>query len=364
MSAAGWSWLLAACALAGLLLPLLPALIELWRRTDAAPLQVVRRQDTNIGHFAESFRTQIEALLTQRMLPPGEQVQDVEWKQGEPVRLVGPLARAFIGADEAAARLVRAVLVLAGDARLPERIVYEQEVYGLGSIHCGGTATLRAVYAHGALRLEARSVIARWAHARTRLATEPGCRLLGRASAGERILLGADTEFERLHAPLIRCGPPPAAPPAATGPRSAWAPSRGTAIGPRCLLVDGDCAIPAGVELSTDLVVRGRLRLGSGTRAAGSLKAHGDVEIGPGSIVLGSVVSQRNVVLGAHCRIRGPLIAEDTADLGSGCVIGTPGRPTTVSAADVRLAPGTQVSGTLWAHRSGLTATATPAAAS
>jgi hypothetical protein len=54
-------------------LPLLPALVELRRKTDALPLSVVQQNAGEIRHFANSFRTYIQGLdpILQRCVDSG-----------------------------------------------------------------------------------------------------------------------------------------------------------------------------------------------------------------------------------------------------------------------------------------------------
>ena len=56
------------------MLPLLPALVELKRKSDALPLNVVQQNAGEIRHFASSFRTYIQALepILQRCVASGE----------------------------------------------------------------------------------------------------------------------------------------------------------------------------------------------------------------------------------------------------------------------------------------------------
>ena len=45
-----------------LMLPLVPAFVELRRKSDASPLNVVQQHAGEIRHFANSFRTYIQVL--------------------------------------------------------------------------------------------------------------------------------------------------------------------------------------------------------------------------------------------------------------------------------------------------------------
>src|ERR1700690_2553864 len=55
------------------MLPLVPALVELRRKSDALPLNVIQQNAGEIRHFANSFRTYIKGLepIMQRCVASG-----------------------------------------------------------------------------------------------------------------------------------------------------------------------------------------------------------------------------------------------------------------------------------------------------
>jgi predicted acyltransferase (DUF342 family) len=120
-------------------------------------------------------------------------------------------------------------------------------------------------------------------------------------------------------------------------------------------LFHSHCEIPPGAHVTNDLIVRGRLRIGAGARIDGSIKSHGDIDIGTGCVVRGAVVTRRNIQIHPACKIRGPVIAEFRITISPGSIIGTPRQPTTVTAAEIIVDSGVQISGTLWAHEHGHT---------
>ena len=54
-------------AVGWVVLPLMPAIIELRRKTDAEPLRVVRRSDTDIRDFAGGFRDFLQAHFSEQL---------------------------------------------------------------------------------------------------------------------------------------------------------------------------------------------------------------------------------------------------------------------------------------------------------
>src|SRR5205807_3121547 len=92
---------------------------------------------------------------------------------------------------------------------------------------------------------------------------------------------------------------------------------------------------------------------GAGTQIVGSLKSHKEISIGGGACIDGSVVSAGSLCLGAGCRVAGPVIAERAVVVETGCQLGSPAAPTTVTAPQIRIAPGVLAFGTVWARQTG-----------
>ncbi|MHB8077723.1 MAG: bactofilin family protein [Candidatus Krumholzibacteriia bacterium] len=335
-------------------LPLLPALIELRRRTDVKPLRVVRASDVDIRHFAHRFRVWLDGALGEPIAAcrAGGAVVEGTLADGTRYAVLPDGAPPPLVPDAAGPATCPGVLVGCGRLGLPAGALFPFEVYAANSVEVGERTICRAILADGDLQLGRGCWSLRWLHARVALLAREGCALHGRASANISMRLEEGCRFERLHAPTIVFGAPA---PLATAP-AARAPLVAGDV-PRLIddaagrwLVRGDLTIPAGRIVTADLVATGNLRVGAGALVEGGLKCHGDLELEGGVEVNGSVVSARDLRVGRGCRIHGPVIAEREARIGSGTRLGTAERPTTLSVRQLEIEAGAVAHGTVWAH--------------
>lgn len=362
------SWVLAFWLLAGVLLiaPFLPALIEWIARTDAAPLVVVREQDTNIRHFALGFFDRVQELLEREGIDPYDPPADYEgeYRPGERFRVLPDSSPPQWPEATQRSRVIDVMLVAVGDVLLEGGYVYAQEVYAGGKLVGGSNATYRAVYAGTDLLLGDGCTVARWLHSQGHVYIGADCMIYGRVSSGMSMTLGSGTRFERLNAPLIRFASDALAEVRATvapHPREPWqVPQNLHELDEHTLRAAGDLEVPAACEVRHHLVARGSLSLGASCRVEGNLKAHDRLVIGAGGVVRGALVCTGPVHVGEGSLVKGPVISETEVIIEPGCVVGTPALPTSITAPLIRLAPGSQVSGTIWASRQGLVDTAQP----
>ena len=118
-------------------------------------------------------------------------------------------------------------------------------------------------------------------------------------------------------------------------------------------LVEGDLTIPAFHRFEGDLVVTGDLRVGAGVCIEGNVKARGDITLEADARVEGHLFGNRAVFLGRGVSVTGVVMGERRLVVSTGCLLGSATAPTTVSGGRVRLAPGVQIHGTLWALEKG-----------
>jgi cytoskeletal protein CcmA (bactofilin family) len=335
-------------------LPLLPALIELRRRTDVKPLRVVRASDVDIRHFAHRFRAWMDGALGDPIAACRAGGAVVEGSLADGTRYVvlpdgapPPLVPAAAGPAACPG-----VVIGCGRLSLPAGALFPLEVYAANSVEVGERTICRAVLADGDLQLGRGCWSLRWLHARVTLLAREGCALHGRASANISMRLEEGCRFERLHAPTVAFGVPAPLPsaPLAREPLTSGDIPRLIDDGAGRWLVRGDLEIPAGRSVTADLVATGSLRVGAGARVTGGLKSHGDLVLDDGVEVSGSVVSARDLFVGRGCRIRGPVIAERDGRIGSGTRIGSAERPTTLSVRQLEIEAGAVSHGTVWAH--------------
>lgn len=340
-------------AIGWICLPLVPAFVELRRKTDAEPLRVVRNSDVDIRHFARGFRDFLQKHFAEqidRCRTTGSPVTGT-LTDGTPFAILPDDGNATpetaAESDPAAADQLT---ISCGNLHLPADTVYPLEVYSQGSLHAGGGSSFRAVLTEQSAYLGEGCTTFRWLHAGAEVHAEPDCRFYGRVSAERLIRLGDGCRFERLHAPRIEFGKPvPVRKNHTDGalvdldkhPRLRDH-SAGRYLFNRML------EIPKGGHVNADVVVAGDLKIGDGAHIVGNLKTHGNMEIGNDVRIEGSVVSGHNIRLGEGCVLDGPIVAEHKAVIGAGCVFGSEGHPTTLSARGLKIGPGVVAHGTVW----------------
>ncbi|MCE1242086.1 hypothetical protein [Oryzomicrobium sp.] len=342
------------------LLPLAPAALEWLHPSDAAPLNVVREYGGHIGHFAAGFQRFVDAQLRPYLGRAGTDGTQVEAALSNGTQVIAvPADRApRLQGREADARETTRLVLGAGDLMLPNDHIFSGEVYAEGSLRGGSGLVLRAVLAKGDIRLGAETYVLRWLHADGVAVAGEGSRLYGRASAGQRLLLGPGCRFGRMYAPRIEftplVRPAPASPRQRLRRREAMeAPPRLQAGDMGRWLVRGDLAVAGGTWHRGHLIASADLLVGAGAFVAGSIKGNRDVLLDSGSRVHGSVVAGARVVMERDSQAMGPIVAEDVVEIGPGCVVGAPGHPTTITAPRIRIAPGALVYGSIWAREEG-----------
>jgi carbonic anhydrase/acetyltransferase-like protein (isoleucine patch superfamily) len=337
------------------LLPLLPALRELFRPTDIMPLQVVGRDAGDVALFARGFQAYVTRQL-ERL--PTDSTEELLGKlpDGTPFVRARRLAEPLVAEAMREEGLDR-VVVLTGPASFAGGQTFLREVYARAALAGGPGSIYRALLGDAGLALGPGSTVLRWVHARGELLVGDGSLLAGRASSDQAIRLGQGVSFDRLAAPRIVVGG------GSTVPDSVAVPAapldlpldRARQVGDH-LRIEGDLVIPAGAVVGGHLVVTGTLRIGPGARLTGNVKAHRAIEIGAGAVLEGAVVSRAQITTDLRARVAGPLVAEAEVSVGPGSVIGDPQRPTSLACPRVVLGAGVTVHGLITATAGGSTA--------
>ncbi len=334
------------------MLPLVPALVELRRKSDALPLNVVQQNSGEIRHFANSFRDYIKGLqpIMQHCAADGTSATGT-FPGGEEYIVLGradePLMLAFQQRDA-----THPVMMAAGvDLIVPPSGTFSKDIYAGGQFLGGDQNTYRAILGETTVHLGASSRVMRWVHAVGEFTADLGCRLYGRVSSDSLIRLRGDCSFLRLNAPRIEIGSV-AASQDAPSPNGTLPASTGVVPVER-FLHDGDFEVQAGQIINGNIVIRGNLHIRSGARICGSVKSVEDMVLEDGVSVEGSLISARNMRVGPNCAVHGPVIAEQELTIAAGTRCGTLKHPTTVSAPRIEVEEGVVVFGTLWAREQG-----------
>lgn len=331
-------------------LPLIPAMAELRRKSDAQPLSVIQQHAGEIRHFADSFRSYIREL---------EPVLQIAVRSGKTVSGILPDRTEYLvlGAGKEALQLplrqsdetCPVLLAAAMDLSLPPDTAFSKDIYVRGRFLGGTKNRYRAILSEKDASLGAESRVMRWVHAVGEFNAGRSCQLHGRVSSDCEIQLTRDCTFQRLNAPRIALGRE-ATPEVNFADDGHKPPS---SRNPQRLLHDGDFEIAPGKVFHGNLVARGTLRIGSGARVWGDVKGDQGVVVGSGARLEGSLISATTMHIGANCAIHGPIIAEKLLTLAAGSRCGTAEKPTTVSAPWIQVEEGVVVFGTLWAREGG-----------
>jgi cytoskeletal protein CcmA (bactofilin family) len=212
-----------------------------------------------------------------------------------------------------------------------------------------------ALLSTGDVVLGEESAVLRWAHAEGAFVGGAGAMLFGRVSAQRSISVGPRSSFTRLNAPVIEFG------------GGAGRPARDFALAellPKNLsnvfdtrggrtLVQGDIVIPSRTRIEGNLVATGRVRIGREAWVVGGVKGGKGVNIETGAWIDGAVVSGKALHAEGSCWIKGPIIAERHVTIGPDCRLGSPKKPTTVSAEAILVACGVTAYGSVWARNTG-----------
>lgn len=327
-------------------LPLVPAIMELYRKSDAVPLSVVQRHAGDIRHFATGFRnclTPIEGELTRSqtsrvgskgILADGTQYTVIS-SPDQPIPAEGNICRVLIAT--------------AWDLRVGSGITFMKDIFTRGDFTGGENNSYRAILSDNGIHLGNSSSVTRWLHASGEVHTGADCRLEGRVSSDQVLFLERGTGFRRLNAPLIATSRLKNAEwMAANQPDRNESPL--TTVRE---LHHGDLEIEPGKVIRANLVVRGNLRVGAGAKIHASVKSCKDVVLECDVYIAGSAISGRKMEIGQNSSITGPAIAERSICILNGTRCGTPEKPTTVSAPRITVQEEVLICGTLWAREAG-----------
>jgi cytoskeletal protein CcmA (bactofilin family) len=334
------------------MLPLVPALAELHRKSDALPLNVVQQNAGDVRHFANGFRNYIKVLepILQGCVAAASTARGT-LSDGVNYVVLGRAGEAMLLALRQHDATHSALIVAGLDISVPADTTFSQDVYACGHFEGGERNTYRAILGKKNIHLGASSRVLRWVHAVGEFTADPDCKLSGRISSDSLIRLHTNCSFLRLNAPRIEIGSG-AIGMDATTPIVPVSENSSSGVSRR-FLHDGDFEVQTGQVITRDLVIRGKLRIRSGARIHGSVKSVEDMVIEDDVSVEGSVISGRKIHVGLHCVIRGPVVAERELAIAAGTLCGTREHPTTISAPAIAVEEGVVLFGTLWAREQG-----------
>ena len=336
---------------------LLPAIDEWRARRDAQPLKVVREYDGDVRYFAYRFAGFVDRNFGVMLLRCRREnsVRDGTLPDGQIFHIVSAEGHPVMQDTERSERLVKRVMLGCGQLVLENDLRFEREIYADGPIHGGTGNVYCALLATGDIKLGEKSAVLRWSHTEGAFTGGDGSMLFGRVSAQRSIAVGPRSNFTRLNAPVIDFAG------GATRPERDFAvlelvpnelPNVFDTRGGRTL-VKGDIAIPPRTRIEGGLVATGRVRIGRDAWVSGNVKGGKGVYVEAGAWIDGAVISGKALHIEGSCWIKGPIISERHVTIGRNCRLGSPEKPTTVSAEAILVSCGVTVYGSVWARTTG-----------
>jgi hypothetical protein len=334
------------------MLPLVPALVELKRKSDALPLNVIQQHAGEIRHFANSFRTYIQVLgpTLQQCVALGTTASGT-LPDGVKYLALGRCDDPQVLPIQQPGAICPVTIAAGSDIIVPPETTFVKDIYAGGRFRGGGNNSYRAILGERDIHLGRFSRVTRWVHAVGEFAADPECVLSGRISSDSCIRLQGACNFLRLNAPRIETGPVRAGEDSMPANSEEHAGEDSETV--QRFLYDGNFEVHAGELITGNIVARGKLHIGSGARIRGSVKSVGDMVLETGVSVRGSVISGKKMLIGPDCVIHGPIVAERSLLIASGTRCGSLSHPTTVSAPHMEVEEGVAVFGTLWAREHG-----------
>ncbi|MEG1200522.1 MAG: hypothetical protein RSD57_03875 [Comamonas sp.] len=303
----GLAWLLATATV--LLLPVLPALRELFSRSDAGALEIDHLDD---GHTAYDAQSALKRLPLLEEMP-----RIAQWQHDDRGRLLVPR----------------------GQGRL--------SVKTQNSLVLGFRAEVTTLVCAETVELQANSMVKHILHGKHIHCLGPVF-LARKTSAVRNIVLAPGVHFQRLAANCVFTWPLK---------RHIGFPIDGLGEGMPLTVVQrrhhGDLHLRAGSLAQGGLVITGNLHMDDGAVVVGHIKVHGNVAMGAGACIKGALFALGSIRTAGNNYIEGPLSAGHSLRLGINSQVGNKQVRSSASAWTIQLEASVRVYGSLSAVRMG-----------
>lgn len=332
-------------------LPYLPAILELAQARDAEPLEIGEDYEEDMRNWPQRFFREVvdffdreddESIRSMALAPPSASESQFRVVGSDTKMTVDDLAKAD-----------RPILFVADTpAELADDVQTNECVYTGRSLLAGVSNRFTQIYAGGDVKLGGGSAVSQWVRCHGNVSIGERCSMDGSVNADGRVTVALGTAFERIQGAQVDFVESVAKADEFANRPDAFAGGtrNGTAASLERSVVNGDYELSEGSDFSGNLVVKGDLVIGRGSVVAGSIKATGDLTLLDDVVVQGHVFSAGSISLGNRCKIRGLLNAEGDLRFGEDCQIGATDVPTTVSADRIIVSPHLRVYGTIWAN--------------
>ncbi len=331
--AIAWRFILFAIIFAGLVYVQFYLAHRQWRKLkgeQASEIDVgyVRMED----YLAQSFRRKVREWLQLPATSTSETERIIQ-KGQETIRVVK-------SAEFESGKLCDDILVVEGDFTCESNCVFTREILVKGNARVGPGTQLQSMAVEGDLWLAWDVRVARWLDAAKELTIGANCLVGARVTSLSLIRLGPGAQAGSTYAPQVM----------STGwdgkflrnetretanlPEIAFSENMAGAeeslhragfdvkklieLSSDCWLYKGDLRPATALRLKTKLVVKGNCDLPEGSVLETDLRADESLIIGPNSVCRGNLIAGRDIHVGAGCRVAGLIHADGAVQLGRG----------------------------------------------
>lgn len=320
-----------------LLIPFIPAVVELIRPRDALPLFIRMDYSKEPRYFGRSFKGILKNSVSADTSPG---IREVKLSRNEKVEIASS-RRIGIGEN------VDHILYIIGDLVSEDKARLNKEVYVTGDASIGSMNTLRAIACEGRLYLSSNVSIARWADAEGRVEAGDSCDLGINISSGNELRIGRGCKFKRLYGtPIITYSFEGLCPSNSLkkdifeniflGVLKGLRPfmdsgnidrqSTIRAVSDDAWIVDKDCmTVPPLTRVEGNLIVKKDLKVRNGCDIVGSIKTYGDLTLESDVRISENVFSEGDIEIGEYSTIAGDIFSQGGITIKGKARIGSPG---------------------------------------
>lgn len=292
-----------------LLIPFMPAIMELLRPKDASSLFIKMNYSKDPRYFGRSFREIIKNLI------PADTsfgIREVTLSKNEKVEIAH--SKRILAGEK-----VNHILYITGDLVSEDKVRFNKEVYVKGDAAIGSKNTLSAIACDGSLSISNEVSVVRWADAEGKVEVYDNCNLGISISSGDELRLSKGCKFKRLYGmPITTYNIDNNQPVLCHGRKD---------ISDDTWILNKDhMIIPPFTRIEKDIIVKGNLRVRKGCILMGSVKTHGELIVEEDVKVSGNLFSERDIEIGEGATISGDVFSQGSITIKRGVSIGSIGK--------------------------------------
>lgn len=285
-----------------ILLPFIPAFLELLKPKDASPLFINMDYSKDPRYFGRSFRGVLKKAIT---TDTDVGLREVKLSKNEMIEIA---QSKNINKGE----IYEHILYISGNLITEEKARFSKEIYVKGDATIGYENVLRAIACDGRLSISSGTTIIRWADAEGEVEIHDRCNLGINISSAHKLRIGKDCRFKRLYGiPIMTY----------SNKGNVQAPSDDTHHNNKNFLI-----ISPFTKIGRDIIVKKNLIIKKGCVFTGSIKTYGNLIFEGDTTVFGNIFSEADIEIGEGTTIAGDIFSQGIVTIRRGVRVGDAGK--------------------------------------